>query len=268
VIRWFEHHKVYAPLRQMLVHSDDLPHACQEVRLQAADQTSLHGWYFPAISAGSPETPVILYLHGNGGNLSTRIEWYGALLETGAHVFSIDYRGYGLSEGVPSEEGTYLDAQAAFHWLHQRGHHRIVALGESLGGGVAAELAVREKLAGLILVNTFTSVTDLGQEMFPWLPVRWFNTIRYHTVEKLARLPRLPVLILHSSEDRLIDIKHAHRNYEAALRNASVLKRLHLILGGHNEPLAASHTEVVGVIRLFLDDLCPVPDPSACSHRT
>ena len=112
------------------------------------------------------------------------------LLATGVNVFVFDYRGYGRSQGRPSEEGTYRDAQAAYQWLRQKGFPgtNIIAFGESLGGGVAAELAVRETVGGLVLQSTFTSIPDMGAELFPWLPVRWLGTIRYDTRSKLPRL--------------------------------------------------------------------------------
>jgi pimeloyl-ACP methyl ester carboxylesterase len=128
-----------------------------------------------------------------------------------------DYRGYGRSQGRPSEEGTYLDAQAAHHWLQGRGFaaKNIIAFGESLGGGIASELGLREPLAGLVLQSTFSSMPEIGAELFPWLPVRRNSTIKYDTCAKLPRL-RIPVLVMHSRDDDLVGYHHAERNYTAA----------------------------------------------------
>ena len=126
----------------------------------------------------------------------------------------------------------------------------MVAYGESLGGGVAAELALREPLSGLILQSTFTSVPDLGAELFPWLPVRWIGRIRYDTQSKLPRLT-VPVLILHSREDELIRFRHAEKNFAAAHQP----KQLREIKGGHNDGVWTSRNAVLESVRDFLPAL-------------
>jgi fermentation-respiration switch protein FrsA (DUF1100 family) len=150
-----------------------------------------------------------------------------ALLESGVSVFAFDYRGYGRSHGRPSEEGTYLDAQAAHRWLQHKGFTatNIIAYGESLGGGVAGELATREALGGLILQSTFCSVPDIG--------VRLMSTIKYETCKKLPRL-RIPVLVMHSRVDGLIGFHHAQKNF--ALANEP--KLFWEINGNHNDPVS------------------------------
>jgi hypothetical protein len=90
-----------------------------------------------------------------------------------------------------------------------------MAFGESLGGGVASELALRETLGGIVLQSTFTSIPDVGKELFPWLPVRWLSSIKYDTHRKLARI-KVPVLVMHSREDELIRFHHAEKNFAAA----------------------------------------------------
>jgi hypothetical protein len=160
---------------------------------------------------------VLLVCHGNAGNISHRVELSRVMLRTGASVMVFDYRGYGRSEGTSSEEGTYLDAKAAYHWLRQQGFapKNIILFGESLGGGVASELALREQVGGLVLQSTFTSIADVGSELFPWLPVRWINTIKYDTLKKLPRL-KLPLLVMHSRHDEMIRFRHAEKNFAAA----------------------------------------------------
>jgi len=192
----------------------------------------LNGWFYPAAGLKPSDGCVFLFLHGNGGNISHRLPRVETLLETGASVFLIDFRGYGRSAGRPGEKGTYLDAQAACRWLRQKGFaaEKIIALGESLGGGIASELAVREKLGGLILQSSFTSLPDIGAELFPWLPVRWLASIRYDTVSKLPDI-HCPVLIMHSREDDLIGFHHAEKNFAAAHEP----KMLKIISGDHND---------------------------------
>ena len=161
---------------------------------------------------------------------------YRVLLESGVDVFAFDFRGYGRSEGRPSEEGTYLDAQAAWHWLNQKGFsgRDILVYGESLGGGVASELCVREPTGGLILQSTFTSIPDIGADIYPWLPVRRISSIKYDTHSKLPRI-HVPVLVMHSRGDGLIGFGHAERNFKAA----NEPKLFCEIRGPHNDALEA-----------------------------
>jgi pimeloyl-ACP methyl ester carboxylesterase len=176
----------------------------------------------------------MLLLHGNAGNISHRLHYYQALLETGVNVFCFDYRGYGRSAGRPSEEGTYLDAQAAVNWLAARGFvsTEIVLLGKSLGGGIASELALREPVGGLILQNTFQSIPAVGKELFPFLPVARMASIHYDTHVKLPRI-KVPVLIMHSRKDEFIGFHHGERNYAVA----NDPKMFWELDGGHNETL-------------------------------
>lgn len=237
MLRWFEHSQVYHPDRAFDTTGAELKRPFENVEFRASDGVRLHGWFFPA-DADSPRAAwAVLVCHGNGGNLSHRLDLCGALLETGVAVFLFDYRGYGRSEGRPGEEGTYRDAQAAHAWLRQKGFpgEHIVAFGESLGGGVVSELALREPLGGIVLQSTFTSIPDIGAEVYPWLPVRWINTIKYDTRAKLPRIT-VPVLVMHSREDTLARFSHAEANFAAA----SEPKLLWELAGDHNESVADS----------------------------
>jgi fermentation-respiration switch protein FrsA (DUF1100 family) len=211
----------------------------------------LHGWFFPAETNSRRSDKVFLICHGNAGNISHRLDTYALLLRIGASVFAFDYRGYGRSTGRPSESGTYLDGQAALQWLFQRGFKTedVILYGESLGGGIASELAMRAPLGGLILVSSYTSIPALGQELFPWLPVRWISTIKYDTLSKLPRI-RVPLLIVHSKMDTLIGFHHAQRNFAAA----NEPKFLCEIDGDHNDALDGSveklHKGITELVRL------------------
>ena len=206
----------------------------EDVRFKAGDGVELNGWFFPA-ATNSPRVHIaFLICHGNGGNISHRLGLCRTLLETGAAVFVFDYRGYGRSKGQPGEEGTYLDAQAAYGWLRQKGFRggNIIGFGESLGGAVAAELALHETLGGIVLQSTFTSIPDIGAELFPWLPVRWMSTIKYDTRSKLPRL-KVPVLVMHSRADDLVGFHHAEKNFAAANEPKFFCE----LRGAHNEAL-------------------------------
>jgi fermentation-respiration switch protein FrsA (DUF1100 family) len=234
MLHWFEHSQVYHPTGEFDTEPGAVGLRAEDAVFQAADGVKLHGWFFPALPDSSTNNLVFLVSHGNGGNISHRLGQARALLQTGAAVLLYDYRGYGRSAGRPNEKGTYLDAQAAGAWLRQKGFAaaNIISYGESLGGAVAAELAVSEPVGGLVLQSTFTSVPNLGSELFPWLPVRWLGTIKYDTLSKLPRVT-VPVLVMHSRRDSLIGFQHAERNFAAA-REPKLFAELR---GDHNDPV-------------------------------
>ncbi len=255
MLRWFEHRQVYVPSRRLEASGQELGRAMEEATFTAADGARLHGWFFPAANNSPRAHLVILLLHGNNMNISYRLDFYRAWLELGVSVFAFDYRGYGLSEGRPSEEGTYLDAQAAHRWLREKGFtpEQIIALGESLGGGIASELALRETLGGLILQNTFMSIPDIGAEMFPWLPVRRFSTIKYDTRAKLPRI-KVPVLVMHSRGDDFIGFHHGEKNFAAA-NEPKLFWEIH---GNHTGMIAAGRDHYLKGLEQFIARYFPV----------
>ena len=251
MLRWFEHQQVYHPSRSLEADGSALGRRWEDVYFATSDGFKLNGWFFPGNAGSSRSEWAMLICHGNAGNISHRLQLYSTLLETGVAVFAFDYRGYGRSQGRPSESGTYLDAQAAHAWLHARGYaaNRIIALGESLGGGIASELCLRETIGGLILISTFTSIGDLGAELYPWLPIRWINQIGYDTVSKLPKLT-VPVLVMHGRHDELIRFHHAETNFAAA----NDPKMFCEIGGRHGDPLA-DRTAFLRGIEDFLRNL-------------
>ena len=246
MFRRFEFNQVYQPTREWDATPDALGRPFQDLTLTAADGARISAWFFPADATSPRRQTALLICHGNGGNISHRLLTCRTLLQTGASVMVFDYRGYGRSEGQLSEEGTYLDAQAAHAWLRQQGMTTIIPFGKSLGGAVAAELALREKSAGLVLVGAFTSIADVGAEYFPWLPVRHFNRIKYDTLHKLPRI-NVPVLIMHSREDEVIRFRHGEKNFAAANEPKTFLE-LH---GGHNETLMVDAARCVDALAKF-----------------
>ncbi|MGW8272982.1 MAG: alpha/beta hydrolase, partial [Thermodesulfovibrionales bacterium] len=148
-------------------------------------------------------------------------------------VMIFDYRGYGRSEGVPSERGTYLDAEAAWTYLaRDRGvrPETVVVFGRSLGGAVAAHLALDHSAAALIVESAFTSVPDLGADLFPYLPVRLICRFRYPTAEFVKRIP-IPKLFIHSPDDEVIPYRYGERLLAIGAEPKEFLR----ISGGHNE---------------------------------
>jgi len=228
-LRWFEKANLYFPSRSVAGDPGLLGLAFADLRLTAADGISVHGWFVPL----RPESPVVLFCHGNGGNISHRFDKLLILRRAGAAVLLFDYRGYGRSSGSPSEEGTYLDAETAYRWLTEEKKvppGRIIVHGESLGGAVALELALRRRVAGLILESTFTSVVDMGRHVFPFLPIKHMVRFRYDSLAKIQRVSA-PVLVMHSPHDDIVPYAMGRRLYEAAPQPKTFCE----MTGGHNE---------------------------------
>ncbi|MBL8669175.1 MAG: alpha/beta hydrolase [Alphaproteobacteria bacterium] len=224
--------------------------AYEDVRLATEDGETLHGWWTPAPASGQGQRGALLLLHGNAGNISHRIGYLSMAAQLGYGALAIDYRGYGRSSGAPSEAGTYLDAAAAWrHLVEVRGVQadRIVVVGESLGGGAASWLATERKVGALVLASTFTSVPDLGAQVYWFLPVRLLARTRY---DNRARMPRLkvPVLVAHSPADEIVPFSHGESLFGAA----PPPKRFLALAGGHNEGLIYARPDWVAVLQSFL----------------
>lgn len=230
----FQGRFIYFPTRPLGTTPEAIRLAYEEVTFSTADGLELHGWFVP----GAQPRPVLLFFHGNAGNISHRLESLRLFHELELSTLIFDYRGYGKSDGTPSEYGTYRDAAAAWRFLHE---HRgvaaedIVLFGRSLGGAVATWLATHVTPGGLIVESTFTSIPDLGAQIYPFLPVRWLARIRYNNRKRIPQVD-CPVLIIHSQDDELIPIAHGR----ALFKSAREPKRLLLLRGGHNDGFLVS----------------------------
>lgn len=228
----FQRRLVYRPFQGLTTTPAEIGVAYEDVRIPVASGESVHAWYVKAANAGRVERHVVLFCHGNAGNISHRLETLAFLLGLGADVLLFDYRGYGLSDSVPSEDNTFADAFGCWQWLISVKRYspaQITVFGRSLGGAVAIDLASRTACGGLIVESAFTSAVDVGRRYYPLLPVAWFLRDRYESVSKMARVT-CPVLVTHSPDDEIIPYKMGLRLYEAALAP----KRLVLLRGGHN----------------------------------
>lgn len=248
VVFVFQRRLVYFPDRNVRATPAAVGLAFEELRLSAADGVELGAWWIPA----APGSAAVIVCHGNAGNIGDRLHLALALHAMELGVLLFDYRGYGASDGEPTEQGLYLDAEAA--WLHvveERGvpAARVALLGESLGGAVAVELATRRAVGAIVLEASFTSLADVGARSYPYLPVRLLARERFASIEKVAGL-RAPLLLVHSPQDTLVPFAHAGRLQAKAPAGARVIE----VPGGHNgggfTASAAAETEV----RAFLRD--------------
>lgn len=220
----------------------------EDVKLVTTDGVALHGWFVPS----SQPRGTVLFLHGNAGNISHRLDSLKMFQHLGYSTLIIDYRGYGNSAGKPSEQGTYLDAEAAWDYLTQTRKipaGSIVLFGESLGGAIAARLASRHEPAALVISSGFTSVPDLAAKFYPYLPVRLLSRFDYDTRKYLSSVAA-PVFIAHSPDDEIIPFRHGRELYEAAKGP----KRFLELGGGHNEGFIFVRESWVQALDEFLKD--------------
>lgn len=218
----------------------------ETVWLTADDGVRLNGWY---VTTASPRA-TLLFFHGNAGNIAHRLDSLRIFHDLGLAVLIIDYRGYGQSEGTPSEAGTHLDALAAWRYLTEsRGEppQRIVLFGHSLGAALAAWLAAEKQPGALIMESAFTSVPDLAAELYWWLPARRLARLHYATRDYLARV-RCPVLVVHSEEDEIIPYRHGRALYAAARSPKAFLT----LRGDHNAGFLLSGADYVKGLDAFL----------------
>ena len=220
---------VYGPYREVPYNPGDLGLAFEKIAFKTEDGLSLSGWYVPAVKARF----TMLFCHGNGGNMAHRLDSINIFNELGVNCFIFDYRGYGTSQGKPTEQGTYLDAAAAYKWLTEQKQIRpenIIIFGRSLGGSIAAQLASQVKARALIVESSFTSYVDIGKKFYPYMPVRLFARYSYKTIDYIRQVS-VPVMIIHSRNDEVIPFEFGLKLYEAAGEPKQFVK----IFGSHND---------------------------------
>ena len=218
---------LYEPIRKISCTPVKFGLDFEEVYFKTADRLLLHGWFIPAPNAKF----TVLYCHGNGGNMMYFLNTVNFLNKLGLNCFIFDYRGYGESQGAPSENGTYLDARAAYRWLTKKksvAPQQIILFGWSLGGSIAAYLATKSKSAGLVIENAFTSYSAIGQKFFPYMPVKLFARFDYPTIDYVRKVT-CPVLVIHSKNDEIIPFELGLEIYDAA----NEPKRFVEIIGRH-----------------------------------
>ncbi len=227
----------------------------EAVTISTADGEKLSAWWVPAAEARG----TVLIFHGNAGNISQRLDYLLMFNRLRYTTLIVDYRGYGTSSGSPSEEGTYRDAEAAWRWLTvERGVKvgDIVLFGESLGGAIAAWLAARVTPRALVLASSFTSVPDLGAQVYPFLPVRLISRFSYDTLSAVKAV-KAPVLVAHSRDDDIVPFAHGRRLFEAAQGPKAFIE----LRGGHNEGFVFARPEWVAQLGAFLDQQANIPKP-------
>ena len=216
-----------------------------DVSLTTSDNERLHGWYIPA----EPSKGVLLFFHGNAGNISHRLDSIRTFHELGLDTLIIDYRGYGQSTGKASEQGTYLDAQAAWDYLvdtHGIPADRIIVFGRSLGGAIGTWLGVQNTPAAVIIESSFSSGVDIARRLYPFLPVHLITRLQYPVADYASQL-NCPVLVVHSRHDEIIPFTMGQAIYAAVKQEKKFLE----LRGDHNNGFLISQREYVAGLNDF-----------------
>lgn len=238
---------LYHPTRELATTPGHHELLFDPVTMTTSDGETLVGWWLPA----RRERAVLLFLHGNAGNMADRIESLQVFNQLGLSVLIFDYRGYGASSGVPSEDGLYEDAETAWRYLTgERGINpmRIVVFGRSLGGGVATRLTQRHSCRAVILESVFTSIHELTTHHYPYLPVRWLLNDKFDSLSRMHDLQTGALLVIHSRDDEIVPYRHGEELHAVARGNKEMLT----ISGGHNNGFIVTGDAYIDALDTFL----------------
>jgi fermentation-respiration switch protein FrsA (DUF1100 family) len=250
----------FHPTKTVLVTPKAIGLSYEDVRIRTDDGQSIAGWFLPApvsndtrASSLPADGRTLLFLHGNAGNISHRLDSLAYFHLLGFAVLIIDYRGYGQSTGKPSVKGTLTDARAAWDWLlAQKGlpPASIVIFGRSLGGAIAAGLAGEVRPGALIMESSFTSMYDVAKRLYPFLPVSLFLPQDYDSAKSL-RDGSFPLLVVHSADDELIPYALGETVFNAYGGPKQFLR----ISGSHNAGFQTDKTRYLAGLESFLQSL-------------
>ncbi|HAJ56551.1 MAG TPA: alpha/beta hydrolase [Candidatus Omnitrophica bacterium] len=246
-VRYIEKRSLYIPYREIERTPDSVGLEFEDLMIKASDGVLVNSWWIPA----APEAETVFFFHGNGGNLSHRLEKILFFHKLGLNVFIIDYRGYGKSTGSPSENGLYLDATAGYDHLTRQLKIReasIILYGESLGSAVAIDLASKKNVGAIITEGAFTNVKDMARAVYPVMP-SFFLGSKFDSLAKISGI-NVPKLMIHSRNDEIIPYALGKKLFDAA----GEPKYLLLVEGGHNECFYISEDKIREKIIQFIKE--------------
>ncbi len=247
-VRSLEYTSLFHPTRRILSTPRDVGLSYEDIYFSTEDHVRLNGWLVRA-PANSETAATLIFCHGNAGNMGDRIEKIENFRQLGLNVFIFDYRGYGQSQGRPTEQGMYRDGEAAFDYLRSRNDidpEKIVVYGASLGGAAAVDVASKRPVAGLILDSTFPSAVDMGKVLAPFVP-SWLIAIKFDSAAKIKNVTA-PKLFIHSPDDEVVPYDLGKKLYNMSPGPKEFLN----ISGNHNEGYSLSLNVFVKGVREFL----------------
>ena len=219
LLMWaFQRQLIYYPSREIPRLIDYQANDMRVVLLHTQDGLVLNSWYKPA----DARQPTIIYLHGNAGNIGGSMPLVRQLIHAGLGVLLLEYRGYGGNPGHPTEQGLYEDGRAGIRFLNQHGvaSDRIIVYGESLGSGVATQLAIENKIGALILQSPYTSICDMARYHYPWLLIKPLD--RFESIKRIQQI-NAPLLILHSMNDEVVPYSQGLALFQRAIEPKKML---------------------------------------------
>jgi fermentation-respiration switch protein FrsA (DUF1100 family) len=237
---------VYFPSRNVDFSPENMGLEYEDIILKTGDGIEIHGWFIPA----NDSRATLLFCHGNGGNISHRLESIMQFHKLGLSVFIFDYHGYGRSGGRPGEQETYLDTEEAWRYLIEtRGidPESVIIFGRSLGGAVATWLATQHKPKALIIESSFLSIPDIAAHHYPFLPVKLLSRYSYSTKDNITNID-VPKLIIHSPDDNIIPYRHGEKLFDLAGEPKQFLQ----ISGSHNDGFLVSDAKYTDGLDSFL----------------
>jgi len=248
----------HLPGRSLTATPEEIGLAYESVSIPTSDDELIHGWYVPQRSqsplqekGSDPFSGVLLFFHGNAGNISHRLDSIRMFHRLGLDVFIVDYRGYGESSGKPTEAGLYADGDAAWAYLvNERGIDpgKIVVFGRSLGAVMATRVASRNAPVGLIIESGLTSGVDMAKRLYPFLPARLLTRLEFPLVE-FAREVRCPVLVIHSRDDEIIPFDMGEEIFQVLPGDDKTFLE---IWGGHNTGFILSEPVYIPALEAFV----------------
>lgn len=247
-LRYIENKSIFFPMRTIELTPDYINLTFEDVYLKTPDNVKINSWFIPSNNAKY----TILFCHGNAGNIAHRLDKIMIFHKMGIGVFIIDYRGYGKSEGKPSEKGIYLDSKAAYDYLLTKRNIRpenIILFGESLGAAAAIDLASKAKVGGLITEGAFSNAKDMARRIYPFLPSFVFKS-KFDSIAKIKNIAA-PKLFIHSKNDEIVPFDLAQKLYDAAGQPKQFVE----IIGGHNSAFLDSEEKYGNSIALFIQKL-------------
>jgi len=248
-VRFLESVSLFYPSRKIVVTPKEAGIAFEDIYFSTADHVRLNGWLVKT-AVRPKEAATVLFCHGNAGNIGDRVEKILNFRNLGLNVFIFDYRGYGKSQGRPTEKGMYSDVQAAYDYLqtrHDIAKKRIIVYGASMGGVAAIDLASKQPVAALIADSTFTSGADMAKRIVPFVP-SFMLAVKLDNATKIQKIT-VPKLFIHSPDDQTVPFKLGQRLFALAPEPKEFLQ----ITGNHNEGYALSEKIFLPGIEKFLD---------------
>jgi uncharacterized protein len=223
----------------------------EQLNIPRSDGARQFAWIMPEPSANA-DAPWVLFLHGNAATIAAKVNiaHYGELRKLGLNVMAPEYRGFAGLDGLPTEGALALDARAAYDYLRtvrKVPASRLVIYGWSLGSAVAVRLASEVESAALILEGAPSSIVNVNQQQYPFVPIRLIMRNPFDSIDRIDRV-RVPILFLHSPEDAVIPISEGRRLYEAARGDKTFVE----VRGGHVDPTTVDTERFYGAIRTFL----------------